>query len=136
MLKTGLFIYIGLIATLFFVLIASGSTAIPEFMEELPNDGTSFKCGNCHVSTNGGGELNAFGEDFRDAGYKYDNNLSADDSDGDGYSNKAEFNANPATNPGDPDSYPDPEHERSTIFATVIFAIVFLGVGIFMVWRK
>jgi hypothetical protein len=117
-------------------LFTAGTHAYPDFMMDLPDEGRSEKCAYCHVSTNGGGEINDFGNDFKLNDNKYNNNLSALDSDGDGFTNKDEFEAKPSTNPGDPDSYPDPESERTAIIITVIGVAVTMAVGLILIWRK
>jgi hypothetical protein len=65
-------------------------------------------CVTCHLASRGGGELNAFGKDYRrigiPAGEKYTKELGALDSDGDGFTNDQEFAA--GTHPGYPDSKP------------------------------
>jgi len=65
------------------------------------------------VTSKGGGPLNAFGEDYnalaRRAGDVYTTELGQTDSDGDGFSNDDEFNANPPTAPWDSNSHPPEE---------------------------
>jgi MYXO-CTERM domain-containing protein len=55
-------------------------------------------CGDCHVSSAGGGARNAFGSDFASAGYTWSASLRARDSDGDGWTNEQEING--GSNPG------------------------------------
>jgi hypothetical protein len=84
--------------------------ATPTMMASLPDKGANFGCGTCHVKPGGGGALNLFGADYKKigvpAGDKYTDALASLDSDGDGYTNAQEFNANPVTNPSDPQSHP------------------------------
>ncbi len=80
--------------------------ATPTLMASLPDKGANFGCSTCHVNPKGGGALNPFGTDFKNAGDKYTAQLAALDSDGDGFTNAQEFAANPPTNPGDPKSHP------------------------------
>ncbi|KAK7491568.1 hypothetical protein BaRGS_00017207, partial [Batillaria attramentaria] len=55
-----------------------------------PCDNTAWP-GVGHISKSGGGSLNPFGSDFRDAGYRWTVDLCQKDSDGDGISNGAEL---------------------------------------------
>ncbi len=75
----------------------------------LPDKGKNFGCGTCHISSAGGGPRNAFGRDWEaiavPRGDKYVPELASKDSDGDGFTNDEEFNAN--KHPGDPNSKPD-----------------------------
>ena len=88
----------------------------PVFMKEVPN-GEKNKCPTCHLAGQmpSKATLNAFGKDFRNAGFKWTAELAKKDSDGDGVSNGRELgdpfgswkkgDADPAGsifNPGDP----------------------------------
>jgi len=72
----------------------------------LPDKGENFGCVTCHVVP--GGPRNPFGQDYEkfaiEAGDRYTEELGKMDSDGDGFTNDAEFAAN--THPGKPDSKP------------------------------
>jgi hypothetical protein len=76
----------------------------------LPDKGANFGCGTCHISPSGGGPRNPFGRDWESIaipqGDKYVAALASKDSDGDGFTNDEEFDAN--THPGDPNSKPEP----------------------------
>jgi cytochrome c553 len=105
------------IITLTLISVVSGR---PFRLGRLPDKGKSFGCGTCHINPKGGGEHNAFGEDWEKiamkAGDKYTENLGKMDSDGDGVINDQEFAAN--TNPGDPESKPagpDPTAEFAKV---------------------
>lgn len=86
------------------------SDARPFRVGKLPGGGPNFGCAACHVNPGGGGELNAFGLDYEAialaAGDVYTNELGQKDSDGDGFSNDEELNADPATEPWNRDSHP------------------------------
>ena len=98
--------YLGLV--LVFFMIASTVSARPFRIGKLPDKGKNFSCGTCHVNPGGGGPQNAFGKDYAKVGMKagdtYTKDLSAMDSDKDGFSNDREFAA--GTHPGDPGSKP------------------------------
>lgn len=102
---------------------------------KIPN-GSKFDCANCHVNPNGGGARNAFGQAVESrvspGGFEdfWDENLASLDSDGDGFTNGQELQdpsgswrtgqSNPGdislvTNPGDPNSKPDPTSVEETI---------------------
>ena len=90
----------------------------PFRLAKLPDGGANFGCGSCHIDPKGGGPRNAFGEDYnaiaRPAGDVYTAELGQTDSDGDGFSNDDESNANPPTKPWDSDSHPPVEPHRKT----------------------
>ena len=74
----------------------------------LPDKGKHFGCGTCHVFSGGGGSRNPFGQDYArigmKAGDRYVEELGKRDSDGDGFTNDAEFAA--GTHPGKAESKP------------------------------
>jgi hypothetical protein len=74
--------------------------------------GKNWNCATCHVNPAGGGAQNAFGKHYREialpAGDRYTKELGQKDSDGDGFTNDEEFNANPPTKPWDAESHPPP----------------------------
>ena len=88
--------------------VVSLAAGRPFRMGRIPGKGAAMGCGVCHVNPNGGGKRNPFGKDYEEiavrAGEKYTEALSGKDSDGDGFTNDQEFNAN--THPGDPNSKP------------------------------
>jgi hypothetical protein len=93
-------------------------------MDKLPNQGrNSFGCIVCHISP-AGEEINSFGRDYRENEHRYDEKLKSLDSDGDGFSNDRELRADPATNPGDPNSSPwmppNPWAWGATLFALIL----------------
>lgn len=81
-------------------------------LEKLPDKGDNWNCATCHVNPAGGGAQNAFGKDYREialpAGDRYTKELGETDSDGDGFTNDEEFNADPPTKPWDAESKPAP----------------------------
>lgn len=90
------------------VAMVSLAAGRPFRMGRIPGKGAAMGCGVCHVNPNGGGKRNPFGKDYENiavqAGEKYTEALAGKDSDGDGFTNDQEFNAN--THPGDPNSKP------------------------------
>jgi hypothetical protein len=94
--------------TIFFVIQSSEVSARPHRMGVIPDKGSHFTCGTCHLNSAGGGPRNAFGTDYEKlalpAGDKYTEELGSKDSDGDGVTNDQEFKA--GTHPGDPKSTP------------------------------
>ncbi|MBI4483438.1 MAG: hypothetical protein HY652_11165 [Acidobacteria bacterium] len=78
----------------------------PSDMDKLPGRGRNdFGCQTCHLSKTGGG-LNYFGASYLERDFNYDAPVQEEDSDRDGFTNGEELNAYPATNPGDPESFP------------------------------
>ncbi len=109
---------------LFFASLPSDLWAYPVDMDKLPNQGrNSFGCIVCHISP-AGEEINSFGRNYRENDHRYDEKLKAIDSDRDGFANDKELRADPATNPGDPNSYPwtppDPWAWGTTLFALIL----------------
>ena len=79
-------------------------------MVKLPDRGANWGCGSCHVNQFGGGVRHSFGVDYEElalpAGDFYTAELGRTDSDGDGFSNDDEFNAEPPTEPWNAESHP------------------------------
>lgn len=126
-----------ILASLFMAaMFAMTVTGLPEFEEELPDEGANFGCRYCHESPSGGGPINQFGSDFRDGNFIYNVSLGIMDSDGDGFTNEEEFDSKPVSNPGDPESYPDPESTNNFILVFVISVIVTTVAGLILIWRK
>ena len=98
---------LALILGLGLLLVSTSLVSARSFrLRKLPDKGTKFGCGTCHVNPRGGGARNSFGEDYEAlgirSGEKYTKELGQKDSDGDGFNNNREFEA--GTNPGRADS--------------------------------
>ena len=93
------------ICPVFLLTTPSVLLGMPFRTEKIPKN---LGCGACHLAPRGGGELNAFGKDYKrlaiPAGEKYTEELGALDSDGDGFTNDQEFAA--GTHPAYPGSKP------------------------------
>lgn len=104
--KRSAFILFASVALLLVITVAAHGR--PFRISKIPDKGRTFGCATCHVDPRGGGVRNLFGQDYEklglSAGDKYTGRLGALDSDGDGFSNDAEFAAR--THPGDPKSKP------------------------------
>lgn len=90
------------------LLYCNFASAEPAFQSELfaryPNAAASLPgCNACHDNPP---SLNPFGQAYLANGLALDAALESLDSDGDGFTNGAELNASPATNPGDPGARP------------------------------
>lgn len=106
-----------------------------ENMQKLPDSGVNFECKYCHLSKLGGKELNPFGEDFKDNNMTYDDTLKRVDSDEDGFTNKEEFAAEPITNPGDSESFPDQPIEVVVVLI-IIGVIIALVIGFIFILKS
>ena len=95
-----------LISALVFTI--SSASGRPFRLGKIPDQGKNFNCQTCHDNPRGGRDLSPFGTDYKKiglkAGDKYTEELGKLDSDGDGFTNDAEFAAK--TNPGDSNSKP------------------------------
>lgn len=79
-------------APLALLLLLQSVTARPTFVQRIPNgSGVSGVQALGHVSTSGGGALNAFGQAFEAQGYAWTTELCQADSDGDGATNGEEL---------------------------------------------
>jgi hypothetical protein len=116
--------------------VAVTASGLSEFKEDLPDEGVNFDCLYCHESSSGGGPRNHFGMDFEANDFTYTDALGAMDSDDDGFTNEEELTGKPVSNPGDPESYPDPEGTSNLILVFLLGVIITAIVGIVLIWRK
>jgi hypothetical protein len=126
------------------VLLALAAVAIlavsipgqPSYPARLPDKGQNFGCLYCHYTTEGGGAFNSFGRDFQANGHVYDPSLGAKDSDGDGFTNKQEFDSVPVTNPGDSKSFPgtdEPAGDNTSYYYLMLIVVIVLVIGVVLV---
>ena len=119
--------YLLVFSSIFLLLTwTSVSDARPHRPALLPDGGANFACLTCHIVP--GGPRNLFGQDYEAiglaAGDMYTAELGNIDSDGDGFTNDEEFNANPVTDPSNPDSRPavvavEAKGKKRTLWATL-----------------
>ena len=127
------------IAVLVIVFIGWGQAdARPARVGQLPN-GSALGCASCHVNPSGGGTLTAFGRDInnnylvpsgRTGVVQWNAMLAMLDSDGDGVSNGQELgdpdgdgvtdSSIQVTNPGDPNSFVQPQPVTTAVTSFVI----------------
>ena len=127
------------IAVLVIVFIGWGQAdARPFRVSQLPN-GSALGCASCHVNPSGGGTLTAFGRDInnnyltqsgRTGNVQWNAMLAMLDSDGDGVSNGQELgdpdgdgvtdSSIQVTNPGDPNSFVQPQPVTTAVTSFVI----------------
>ncbi len=109
--KTPLLLLILSVCFLFWIWVSVSSSRAFR-LEKLPDGGKNWNCATCHINPGGGGAQNAFGKDYKaiaiPAGDRYTKELGEEDSDGDGFTNNEEFDANPPTKPWDAESHPPP----------------------------
>jgi hypothetical protein len=127
-----------LLSLLFFFLFVNNIFTREFRINQIPN-GNKLRCSNCHISSNGGGSLNAFGTEVRNNFLTSKNSngnviwnaaLASKDSDKDGFTNGQELgdplglwkigNPNPGnsddvSNPGSPNSKPTNVEENNSI---------------------
>jgi hypothetical protein len=106
-----------------------------ENMQKLPDSGVNFECRYCHLSKLGGQDLNPFGKNFQDNNMTYDDTLKSMDSDGDGFTNEEEFAAEPITNPGDSESFPDQSIDMVVVLI-IIGVIIALVIGFIFILKS
>ena len=80
------------LCAVFSAFAVSAVSGKPVFLKEVPNGGKS-KCPTCHLAglMPSKTTVNAFGKDFRSAGFRWTAELAKNDSDGDGISNGREL---------------------------------------------
>ncbi|MGC2062546.1 MAG: hypothetical protein WA610_06175 [Thermodesulfovibrionales bacterium] len=121
--KRLMFLFLGMVM----VLAGYGSahafgSFLGDFNTQYPNAGAISNCGLCHTDPNGGGPRNPYGAAFEGTNPHSFTAIENLDSDGDGFTNKAEItNASP-TYPGDPSSHPAPVIVTCTSFTYSAFA--------------